>query len=394
MLSRLATHACAAAALVYAYRAASSARGWLEVPYRHDVPAALPMLSIIVPARNEERSIERCVHSLLAQSGIEFEVIVVDDRSTDATPEILARLAAGDARLRIVNGADLPPGWVGKPWALHQGVRSARGEWLLFTDADSRHEPHASASALAYALEHKIDALTLATGQEFGTFWEAAALPSILGLILLICGPLAAINDPAQTDHALANGQYILIARHAYAALGGHATLRGCIAEDLELARLIKRDGRFRLILASGESLATVRMYHSLGEIWDGFTKNVYLGANGDVRALAVGTLCCLAISVLPPLLAAQAVLRKHYLQALEALACSAATIGTAAWAIGQAKQRRRLALWQPLGTALFAAITVNSTVRVLSGRGVEWRGRRYSGRPSPRRGSIDHYAQ
>lgn len=369
-------------------RVASFGSSWIDVPLldaeRHD---PLPSLSIIVPARDEERSIERCVRSLLAQQWLDFEVIVVDDRSTDATPRILERLAREDARLRVVAGADLPEGWVGKPWALTQGERLARGDWLLFTDADSTHDPRGAASSLRFAMAAGVDALSIATRQELDTFWERAALPAILGMVLYVRGPLGAINDPMQPDKALANGQYIMVSRRAYDALGGHAALRDEIVEDVAFAQRIKADGRFGFVLAGGDAIASVRMYHSLGEIWGGFTKNVFVGAEGNVAALAGGALFLASISFVPPVLALHALTRRRYARAVEALACTLAVVAASAWGMGRAGFSRRLAVLQPLGLAVFAAIIVNSTVRVLGGRGVEWRGRRYSGRPRERPG-------
>jgi chlorobactene glucosyltransferase len=338
----------------------------------------LPFLSIVVPARDEERSIERCVRSLLAQEWLDFEVIVVDDRSTDATHDILARLAREDTRLRVVRGAPLPAGWIGKPWALVQGERLARGSWLLFTDADSTHEPRGNASALWFATRLGIDALTLGTRQELGSFWERAMLPSILGLILYVSGTIGELNNPARPERALANGQYILVSRHAYDALGGHAALRAEIVEDVEFAKRLKADGRYRMILAGGDRIASVRMYQSLAEIWAGFTKNVFLGAKGDMRAISLGVVFSSMISIVPPALAVTALFRRRYELAFEALATSIAIVATASWGMQRAAFPRRLALLQPLGTAVFAAIALNSSFRVLSGRGVEWSGRRY----------------
>lgn len=368
-------------ALLYALRGATFARSWVDAPLLPAPPLdPLPMLSIIVPARDEERSIEICVRSLLAQEWLEFEVIVVDDRSTDATPRILERIACEDTRLRVVRGEPLPPGWIGKPWALAQGERHARGAWLLFTDADSTHTPRGAASMLWLAMQARVDAASIATHQELVTFWERAVLPSILGTIMYVAGPLSAINDPTRVDRALANGQYILVSRIAYDALGGHAALRGEIVEDVAFARRLKRDGRFRYLLVGGQRIASVRMYHSLDEIWSGFTKNVYMGAEGNLVALASGMIFMLAISVAPPVLAVRALARKRYPEALEALASTVAIVATASWGMRRAGFSRRLALLQPLGTTVFAAIIANSTFCVLSGRGVSWRGRNYFG--------------
>jgi chlorobactene glucosyltransferase len=373
------THACAGLALAYAWRAAGFAASWIDVPLLDAPPdPPLPSLSIIVPARNEERSIENCVRSLLAQKWVAFEVIVVDDRSTDATSRILENIASEDRRLRIVHGSALPDGWVGKPWALVQGAEVARGRWLLFTDADSTHVSTGAASALRFAREVKVDALTIATHQELGSFWERAILPSVLGMILFASGPLGDINDPDKPEKALANGQYIMISREAYVMLGGHAALLSEVVEDVEFAKRLKADGRYRMLLAGGDRIASVRMYQSLAEIWAGFTKNVFLGAKGDMRAIGLGVVFSSMISVLPPALAITALLRRRYDLALEAFATSVAIVATASWGMQRAAFPRRLALLQPLGTAVFAAIALNSSFRVLSGRGVEWSGRRY----------------
>jgi chlorobactene glucosyltransferase len=374
---RLFTHAVALTALFYAWRSKRVLEGWVRVPEVAERPDA-PLLSIVVPARDEERNIEACVRSLLAQTGVEVEVIVVDDGSTDATGVILAQLQREFPALRIVAGEPLPEDWVGKPWACYQGADVARGDWLLFTDADSRHEPHASASTLAFALAQRADALSIMTGQELGSPAEAALLPAILQMIVFASGPIDEINDPQRPDRALANGQYLLVSRTAYEALGGHDALRDAIVEDIAFARRIKADGRFRFLVAEGTQLVRVRMYRSLREIWDGFTKNMYLGARGDVRAIAGGVAFCAALSIAPPLLALAALRRGERRIAAEALATSLLVMAVGARGATYVSLPRRLAVFAPLGIAMFGAIALNSTRRGLSGAGFTWRGRDY----------------
>jgi chlorobactene glucosyltransferase len=375
------THLCALAALVLVERSLRATRGWLTVPPLRETPP-LPTLSAVVPARDEERSIERCVRSLLAQT-IDVEVIVVDDRSRDATPGILERLRAEFPQLRVVHGEPLPDGWVGKPWALAQGARVARGAWLLFTDADTWHAPEACASTLAFARARGVDALSLWTFQELGTFAERAVLPAILGMVLLAGGSFAEMNDPYDPLHALANGQYILVERRAYDALGGHTALRGELVDDVEFARRVKSDGRYRIALADGAAFVRVRMYHSFGEIWAGFTKNIYAGAKGKVMLLAAAAFWLALLSVVPAGLAVDAAIRRRPLRALEALLVLANVVAVASRAYRRTRVPQRYAWWAPLGFAVGAAITLNSTLSVVSGRGVAWRGRRYSGRPA-----------
>lgn len=351
--------------------------GWLRIPEVDELPNA-PLLSIVVPARDEERNVEACVRSLLAQRGLDVEVIVVDDGSVDETAVILERLRREFPALRIVAGEPLPDGWVGKPWACAQGSRVARGEWLLFTDADSRHEPNASASTLAFALAHGADALSIMTGQELGSPAEAAVLPAILQMIVFASGSIDEINDPQRPDRALANGQYLLVSRAAYDALGGHAALHDELVEDIAFARRIKADGGFRFIVAEGTQLVRVRMYRSLREIWDGFSKNMYLGARGDVRAIAGGVAFCAALSIAPPLLALAALRRGERQNAAEALAASLLVMAVGARGATYVSLPRRLAFFAPLGIAMFGAIALNSTRRGLSGAGFAWRGRVY----------------
>lgn len=373
-------HVCALVTVAYAARATAALRGWMRVP-AVSAPIEAPFLSVVVPARNEERSIERCIRSLLAQTLDDYEVIAVDDRSDDRTGAILDRLAHEDPRLRIVPGEPLPDGWVGKPWALAQGVRAARGNWLLFTDADTCHAPHACASALAFALDRRIDALSLWTRQELGSWGERAVLPAILSMIVVASGSLEQLNDPADRERALANGQYVLVSRAAHEALGGFDALRGEIVEDVAFARRLKADGRFRLALADGSELVSVRMYTSLRELWDGFSKNMYAGAGGDLRALAAAAAALALISAVPVALAVDGVVRKRPLRAAEAVLCLAAGIAVHARGLRRIGIAPALGWFAPVGHAVAAAIVVNSTLRVLSGRGVEWRGRRYTGR-------------
>lgn len=373
----LLTHTVALTALLYAWRSLRVLGGWMRVPAVAG-GAVVPSLSIVVPARDEERSIEQCVRSLVAQSGVDAEVIVVDDGSTDGTAAILAQLGTEFPKLRVITGEPLPEGWVGKPWACAQGARLARGEWLLFTDADSVHEAHASTSTLAFARAKQCDALSIMTGQVLGTLAEAAILPAVLQMIVFAAGMLSEINDPQRPDRALANGQYLLVSRVAYDALGGHTALRGEVVEDIEFARNLKRDGRFRLIVAEGTQLVHVRMYRSFREIWGGFTKNTYLGARGDVRAIAGGVVFCALLSVAPPLLALAAIRRGRFAEAAEAAAATLAVMAVGYHGATFVSMPRRLAVFAPFGIGVFGAIALNSTRRALTGAGFTWRGRDY----------------
>jgi chlorobactene glucosyltransferase len=343
-----------------------------------------PLISVIVPARNEARNIRRCVEGLLAQSYPKAEVIVVDDRSTDATPALLAELAAAHARLRLVAGEPLPPGWAGKPHALVQGVAaaSARAEWYCFVDADTFARPALLAAAYAAAQAHGADLLSLFTFQELGTFWEKVVMPIVFSA-LAVGFPPQRVNDPARRE-AIANGQFILVRRGPYEAVGGHAALFNSIIEDKALAENVKRAG-YNLLLADGRRLASTRMYTSLAELWQGWTKNIYLGLQGRRGLMLLGAVTALAGALALPawLLAGLAWLALGgglwaggvVLQALLAWAYVIAARAEVAQALGIS---RLYALTLPLGALLFAGMMLESTLRGLTGRGVAWKGRVY----------------
>jgi chlorobactene glucosyltransferase len=335
------------------------------------------MLSIIVPARNEERQIAQCVESLLAQRYPHFEVIAVNDRSDDRTGAILAEIAAKDPRLIVVHGDALPEGWIGKPWALAQGTRIAGGEWLIFTDADTTHAPLAAASAIAYAREHGAHAVSLLPAQRFGSPAELAVLPTILWMIAFSVGSLEAINDRRCPDAAIFNGQYIAFERAAYDAIGGHAAVKNAIAEDYELARILKRDGRFVTRLAGASDLVQTRMYRSFAEIWHGFSKNLYAGARHEPLKVFLGALWLGALSPLPELLLLRALMRKRRRGVARMLAIIVATAAAAEFGMRRSHFPRGAGVFFPLGTATMLAIFLNSALSHSVGR-VYWRGRIY----------------
>lgn len=238
-----------------------------------------PFVSVIVPARNEARNIERCVGSLVQSRWSAFEVIVVDDQSDDGTGEIARALDRGRAQaLRVIDGRPVPPGWVGKPWACRQGAEAARGEWLLFADADTWHGPGALGRAAAALEEDGADLLSLQGRQEMGGFWERLVQPHVFFMLMQAWPRLDRPVSGKRWRRAVASGQYMLVRRSAYDALGGHEAVKGAVVEDLRLAQLFARDGRVVSIRALNDELA-IRMYRSLGEIVGGWTKNLSIGA-------------------------------------------------------------------------------------------------------------------
>ena len=365
--------------LLFAVRGYVLARRPYERIEAGNVTQPLPALSIVVPARNEERQIEECVRSLLSQRHNDFEVVVVDDCSDDATPEILRRMAAEDSRLHVVSGAPLPQGWVGKPWALSQGARESRGAWLLFTDADTFHYPHGAASVQHAAIERGLGVLSVLTDQDLVSLPERALMPSLFLAILGGTGPIGDVGDPSKPDVALFNGQYIMASRCAYDGIGRHAAVRAEIAEDLELARRFKRDGRFRIALTGSDGVAHTRMYRSLREIWQGFTKNFALGLRGRPVWGAIGACALACISPLTQLTFIAALVTARWIDAAVLAIAMAAVLAVVAYQLRLMRVPASSVAWYPVGTAFTVAVLMASIVLFASGRGVAWRGRRYT---------------
>jgi hypothetical protein len=194
-----------------------------------------PLISVIIPARNEGRNISRCVQALFGQTYPNYEIIVVDDRSSDETPNILSDIKKKDPRLHIIHGAELPPGWAGKPHALVQGAAAAHGEWLCFMDADTFAESGLLWSTYRMAVKMDADMFSILTDQELGSFWERAILPLVF-LGLSFGFPAQRVNDP-NTPDAIANGQFILIKRSVYDQVGGHGAVKDRVDEDKAIGR-------------------------------------------------------------------------------------------------------------------------------------------------------------
>jgi glycosyltransferase involved in cell wall biosynthesis len=228
-------------------------------------------VSVIIPARNEEHLIGRVVDSLAGQPEVS-EILVVNDQSTDGTAQVLENLAVRVPKLRALEAGPLPEGWVGKNHAAWQGSQRATGAWLLFTDADALHLKDSTARALHQAAASGADMLSLSPAQEMHSWWERAMIPFVYCRLAQLYS-YAAVNDP-RSPAAAANGQYILVRREAYEAIGGHAAVRGEVLEDVALARRAKAAG-VRVCFAPDDGMVKVRMYSSFRAMWEGWTKNL-----------------------------------------------------------------------------------------------------------------------
>jgi hypothetical protein len=345
-------------------------------------PDDAPLVSVICPARNEARHIAAFVRAALATSYPRCELIVVDDHSSDGTGALAREAGTGDSRLVVVEAPPLPAGWFGKQWACHAGAQVARGEILLFTDADTRHAPDLLTRSLHAMRRRGSDLLSVVGTQELATFWERVVQPTIFGVLISTFGGTESVSRATRPRSKIGNGQCFLVRRDAYDALGGHHAVRQYVAEDLMLAQQWCAAGRRVHLVAGLEQLST-RMYNSLGEIVDGWTKNIWAGGQYAFPSHPVirGTLRVVTpFSAVPVLLPFVAMLLgiAGVLTPAWGVFGSAAYGATVLWTL-PTMWILRVPLWYallyPLGAAVATWISVKAAWR---GHRVTWKERDY----------------
>jgi chlorobactene glucosyltransferase len=337
-----------------------------------------PLVSILLPARNEERTLDSVLRSLTRQEYPRMEILVLDDGSEDSTAHIAARWAETDPRIRLIHGRPLPAGWVGKSHACSQLAEHARGEYLLFVDADTMHSPQSVRAAMAELRRTGAGLLTVIPRQVMQTFWENALLP-LLHFSTFCFLPMPLVGWSKHPSLAMANGQFMLFRRDAYERIGGHAAVRSAMVEDVWLSRLVKAHG-YLLAIREGGDVVSARMYRSLKEIWNGFSKNLFAGFNYSLPLIAAVIIFNVCTSILPFVLC---------VGAFSVGGGAGLLTGQVMLQVGlilmirvALAYRFQLALWpvllHPLAMVIFVGIALNSVRWVLFGGGAQWKGRRY----------------
>ena len=343
-------------------------------------PNRLPPVSVLIPARDEERSIEAAVSSVLASRGIEFEVVVLDDASTDRTSEIVSAIAHGDQRVRLAAAPPLPAGWNGKQHACHVLALLARHDVLCWLDADVRLAPGALAGMATFLDESRSELVSGFPYQETGTFLESLLLP-LIHFVLLSYLPIAGMKLFRSPAFAAGCGQFMMVRRAAYQSSGGHAAIRSTMHDGISLPQLLRMHGH-RTDLADLTSLASCRMYHNAGEVWRGLAKNATEGIAAPVRIVPFTVL--LFLGQVAPLLAVVAMLLwPHLFAAGEErwliLGAFFASYLPRWIAVPRFRQKLVSALLHPAGIIVLLALQWYALARKLAGQPATWKQRAYN---------------
>lgn len=348
-----------------------------------------PLVSILVPARNEAHTITRCIESLARQDYPNLEILVLDDNSEDETAAIVEELAQRHPAVRLLRGQPLPSNWHGKAFACMQLAQAAGGDWLLFLDADTIQAPQAVSTALQAAQDQQADLLTLMPRILEQSFGERLLLP-LVPLTFLTLMPLSMVIGRRFSFLGGALGPFLLFRRTIYQRIGGHQAVRADIVEDMKLSRLVKQHGG-KLVWIDGLALTEVRFYHNLHEAWYGLGKSTFTALNYSLTAMIPGMLACAALFLAPYAFLAASLLTRTYSVALFWLPLSQILLSwTFRLLIAQRVHMHRAMLFlHGLTMLLTILLTSHAAYQALFGVGVAWKGRAYQFAVRPQRRAL-----
>lgn len=339
----------------------------------------LPFVSVLVPARNEEHNIRTILTSLLKQDYPNYEVIVLNDSSTDNTSALINEVKKEYPRLKVMNGKPLEVGWTGKCYACKQLFEASKGDYILFTDADTVHNTNSLRDSITIALNRDADMLTLFPKMQMVTLAERVIMPMLWFTVMLLL-PFYFVDKKGFVKFSIGIGPFMMFKRASYEAIGGHNSVKNAIVEDVWLARLTKEHG-MNLVAADGSNMLSVRMYRSFKEIWNGFSKNIFAGFEFSTPALFAINFLYLLLFFLPFLLFFKELslpfcscylLILTGLQVLILYICR--VLVSIKWKLGLVST-----VLHPLGALSVPVIALNSWRWIAFGKGAKWKGRTYN---------------
>ena len=343
------------------------------------LPEPAPLISILVPARNEEANIGICLESLWQQEYPNFETLVLDDSSTDGTADIVARIAAEDSRVRLLRGQPLPPGWAGKTFACHQLAQEARGSWLLFTDADTVHAPAMLRRVLGVALVSRAVLISGFPYQRTTSIWQKMAIPILFYFMLLCWMPLWWLQRSRRTMPSIAIGQFLFFSAEGYRSIGGHEAVKSRILEDVWLGREVSRH-HYRQLTLDLSSVVSCQMYREFGSMWDGITRWLYTVASLSAVSLVLMIAVVLFLFLAPFLWLLYGLVLAQPAFAWEVLVTlQVAIVFLARFLAGRRfSQPKTSIILHPVGVVFLLLVAFYASYQHLTGGGVRWKGRVY----------------
>ncbi len=336
-----------------------------------------PLVSILIPARNEEENIKRCLLSLAKQDYRNIEILVLDDSSTDNTAGIVRGLSKKDRRIRLYHGKKLKKGWMGKPYACHQLAGYARGDYLIFTDADTLHFPGSVSSSVASLLRNKLGALSIFSKEIMVTIHERMMVP--FGVYMILCFmPLYLVKRAKSALFCTAIGQFMLFKRDVYEKIGGHESVKSEVLEDIKISKRVKRSG-YRFMIFDGRNNLYCRSYRNFREVIRGYSKVLFAAFDYKLHIISIIIVLVSAVLLFPFLWLIPAILFKWPMIMIELMVLQIAIILITRIVLSiRFKSRAVDILLHPFTIVYLVLIAVNSIFNTIAGVGVNWKGRVY----------------
>ncbi|MCE5329091.1 glycosyltransferase [bacterium] len=337
-----------------------------------------PLVSVLIPARNEENNIKRCIKALLRQNYKNLEIVVLDDNSTDNTYNIVKKISLSNKNVRIIKGKPLPNGWLGKNFACHQLSRHAKGDYFVYTDADTCHHSNSISSAMAALLDNDLDALCPFPRQVMITIHERMTV-TFANFTILLFMPLALIRKSKNPLFCTGIGQYFLFKREAYFGAGGHAAVKGKILEDVHISKKLKMAG-YSYMIFDGSKILSCRMYKNFKQVFTGFSRFLFSAFDYNVYMMGMAIIFFVLLFLMPNIFFIFGLVVYHWPREIMILIIIQIAIVLFIRLINVLRFKEKMfdILLSPLSIVYIVFVAINSYIQSRFGNGIYWKGRTY----------------